>query len=100
MNLVANAIDAIPAQGTISVTTGAEDDDYKVVVADSGVGIPAELRERVLEPFFTTKPVGEGTGLGLSITYSIVQKHRGTLELAPGRDGGTVATIRFPLRPR
>jgi two-component system NtrC family sensor kinase len=96
MNLVANAIDAIPGQGTVSITTGAENDSYVIVVTDSGVGIPAELRERVLEPFFTTKPVGEGTGLGLSITYSIIQKHGGTLELSPAKDGGTVATIRFP----
>jgi len=51
----------------------------------------------VLEPFFTTKPVGQGTGLGLSITHSIVQKHRGSLELVPGPERGTIATIRIPL---
>ncbi|HWA75459.1 MAG TPA: ATP-binding protein [Polyangiaceae bacterium] len=98
MNLVANAIEAIPEQGSVSITTGAEGDSYIIAVADSGVGIPDELRERVIEPFFTTKPVGEGTGLGLSITYSIVQKHRGTLVLTSGPGGGTVATIRFPMR--
>jgi signal transduction histidine kinase len=54
------------------------------------------LRDRVLDPFFTTKPVGQGTGLGLSITYSIVRKHGGTLELAEADGGGTKATIRFP----
>jgi signal transduction histidine kinase len=53
--------------------------------------------ERVLEPFFTTKPVGQGTGLGLSITHSIAQRHGGTLELGPNPGGGTIATIRFPL---
>jgi two-component system NtrC family sensor kinase len=97
MNLVSNAIDAIPDRGSITITTGAEDDHYAIVVSDSGVGIPTHLRDRVLEPFFTTKPVGAGTGLGLSITYSIVQRHRGTLELTAGEHGGTVATIRFPL---
>jgi two-component system NtrC family sensor kinase len=66
-------------------------------VQDTGHGIPEHLRQRVLEPFFTTKPIGQGTGLGLSITYSIVQRHRGTLELTPAEGGGTVATIRFPL---
>jgi two-component system NtrC family sensor kinase len=97
MNLVSNAVDAIADEGQISITTGAEQDSYVIAVADTGPGIPEQLRERVLEPFFTTKPVGQGTGLGLSITYSIVQKHRGTLALTAGENGGTVATIRFPI---
>jgi two-component system NtrC family sensor kinase len=97
MNLVANAIDAIEGDGVISITTGADGDYYLIVVSDTGRGIPEELRQRVLEPFFTTKPTGLGTGLGLSITYSIVQTHGGTLELAPKEGGGTVATIRLPL---
>ena len=67
-------------------------------MADSGRGIPEALSERVLEPFFTTKPVGQGTGLGLSITHSIARRHAGTLELTPRDGGGTVATIRFPLQ--
>jgi two-component system NtrC family sensor kinase len=96
MNLVANAIDAIPGTGTISIATGGADGWYAISVTDTGSGIPEHLRERVVEPFFTTKPVGQGTGLGLSITHSIVQRHAGTLELGPGANGGTVATIRFP----
>jgi two-component system, NtrC family, sensor kinase len=66
-------------------------------VADDGAGIPGELRDRVLEPFFTTKPVGQGTGLGLSIAFSIVKKHGGTLHLGDAPGGGTVATIKLPL---
>lgn len=97
MNLVANAIDAIDGEGMISICTGADGADYTILIADSGRGIPALLRERVFEPFFTTKPVGEGTGLGLSITYSIIQRHRGTLELQPRPCGGTLAVIRWPL---
>jgi two-component system, NtrC family, sensor kinase len=97
MNLVANAIDAIEGDGVISITTGADGDHYVIVVSDTGRGIPEELRQRVLEPFFTTKPIGLGTGLGLSITYSIVQTHGGTLDLESREGGGTVATIRFPL---
>jgi len=96
MNLIANAIDAIADRGIIEVTWGRGDDAYVIVVSDTGHGIPEELRQRVLEPFFTTKPVGHGTGLGLSITYSIVQRHGGTLELSPREGGGTVATIRLP----
>jgi two-component system NtrC family sensor kinase len=97
MNLVANAIDAVEDEGLISITTGADEDSYVIAVADTGHGIPETLRERVLEPFFTTKPIGRGTGLGLSITYSIVQRHRGTLVLEPADGGGTIATIRFPM---
>jgi two-component system, NtrC family, sensor kinase len=100
MNLIANSIDAIEGPGQISVMTGADGNDYVIVVADTGHGIPEEVRGRVLEPFFTTKPVGVGTGLGLSITYSIVQTHGGTLDLSPRSGGGTIATIRFPLAAR
>ncbi|HEX3773989.1 MAG TPA: ATP-binding protein [Polyangiaceae bacterium] len=100
MNLVSNAIDAIEGQGTVTISTGADVDNYVIAVADTGVGIPEHLRERVLDPFFTTKPQGSGTGLGLSITYSIVQKHRGTLEIRQAEGGGTVITIRFPLKQR
>jgi two-component system NtrC family sensor kinase len=97
LNLIANAIDAIEGAGNVTVATGADGDDYAITVTDTGQGIPVELRERVLEPFFTTKPVGQGTGLGLSITYSIIRKHGGTLELSPRDGGGTVVSIRLPM---
>ena len=100
MNLVANAVDAIPKLGVITITTEAEDDVFRISVADTGTGIPPEVRDRILDPFFTTKPVGQGTGLGLSITYSIVRKHGGSLEFLPAEGGGTEATIRIPLLPR
>jgi two-component system NtrC family sensor kinase len=97
LNLVSNGIDAIEGSGGIIITTGAEGDNYVIRVADTGPGIPAEVRTRVLEPFFTTKPAGKGTGLGLSITFAIVRKHGGTLELNAGRRGGTEAVISIPL---
>ncbi|HET7543217.1 MAG TPA: response regulator [Polyangiaceae bacterium] len=97
MNLVSNAIDAMAGKGVLRITTGAEGALYSIVVSDSGPGIPLALRERVLEPFFTTKPVGHGTGLGLSITYSIVRKHQGTLELLQPPEGGAAIALRFPL---
>ncbi|HEY3495487.1 MAG TPA: response regulator [Polyangiaceae bacterium] len=99
MNLIANAIDAIEGPGTIRIAAGGDGEAYVISVSDTGAGIPDALRERVLEPFFTTKPVGQGTGLGLSITHSIVHKHGGTLELVPAPGGGTVARIRIPLAP-
>jgi two-component system, NtrC family, sensor kinase len=98
MNLVANSIDAISGAGTITIDTGTKDGAYEIEVRDTGSGIPAENRERVLEPFFTTKPVGQGTGLGLSITYSIVRKHSGTLRIECPEGGGTSVTLRLPFR--
>jgi two-component system NtrC family sensor kinase len=97
LNLVSNAIDAIEGEGNITISAAVEDDVFAIKVIDTGQGIPDDLRERVLEPFFTTKPIGQGTGLGLSITYSIVRKHGGTFELSRRDGGGTVAAIRLPL---
>jgi signal transduction histidine kinase len=97
MNLITNAIEAIAGRGAIVITTGADAGDYYITVSDTGAGIADEIRDRVVDPFFTTKPVGEGTGLGLSITYSIVKKHGGSLKLSPRDGGGTKASIRFPL---
>lgn len=97
MNLVANAIEAIEGPGSIRISTGLRGNDYIITVADDGPGIPVEIRERVLEPFFTTKPIGRGTGLGLAITYSIATSHKGTLHLDTGSNGGTVATLSFPV---
>lgn len=99
LNLVANAIDAIEGKGKISIAAGGHDAHYVITIADTGPGIPRELQDRVLEPFFTTKPVGQGTGLGLSIAYSIVQKHQGTLQVGDAPGGGALATIRLPLAP-
>ncbi len=100
MNLVSNSIDAIEGRGTVSISSRVEGPSYVIAVSDTGQGIPESIRDRVLEPFFTTKPVGSGTGLGLPITYSIVKKHGGELELAARPGGGTIAIIRFPLRQR
>jgi len=100
MNLVANSIDSIREQGKIAIVTGASEDGYQISVTDSGSGIPEELRERILDPFFTTKPLGQGTGLGLSITYSIVRKHGGSLAFLNAPGGGTEAVIRIPAGRR
>jgi two-component system NtrC family sensor kinase len=97
-NLFSNAIDAIGETGRIAISARTDRHDFVLSVADSGHGIPEPLRARVLEPFFTTKPVGEGTGLGLSITYSIVQKHGGSLAIEDAALGGTNVAIRIPLQ--
>jgi two-component system, NtrC family, sensor kinase len=97
MNLMSNAIDAIPGEGVIGVSSGAVGNMYRLVVQDSGSGIDPKLRDRIFEPFFTTKPVGVGTGLGLSIAYSIVQKHGGTLDVEDAPGGGTRMVLQIPL---
>jgi two-component system, NtrC family, sensor kinase len=97
MNLVSNCVDAMPDGGTLTIRTGYDGQRYAISVADTGVGIPKELRHKVCEPFFTTKPPGQGTGLGLSLTYSIVQRHGGTLEIDDNGERGTRVTIGLPL---
>jgi two-component system NtrC family sensor kinase len=97
LNLLANAIDAIDGRGTITIVTGVTDGAYRIAIHDTGSGIPSEIRQRVFEPFFTTKPVGQGTGLGLSITYSIVEKHGGTITVDCPEGAGTTMTLLLPL---
>lgn len=95
MNILLNAADALPAGGTITVTTHAGDGHVVCEVADTGVGMTDDVRRRALEPFFTTKGP-QNTGLGLSVAHGIVQRHGGELSIgsAPGR--GTVVTVRLP----
>jgi CheY-like chemotaxis protein len=95
MNLVFNAIDALPQGGHIRVKTWSGDDWVFCAVADDGVGMDDEIRRRALEPFFTTKGP-QGTGLGLSVANTIVQRHGGELSLRPNDGKGTVITLRLP----
>lgn len=98
MNLFVNAAQAIQGRGQIRIATGADDAGVWVEVADTGAGIAPEHLQRIFEPFFTTKPVGQGTGLGLALSYSIVQKHRGRLEVRSSVGVGTTFRLWLPLR--
>jgi signal transduction histidine kinase len=81
-NLIVNALDAMAGEGTLTVRTAREGACALVEIADTGPGIPEDLRPRVFEPFFTTKPVGQGTGLGLDVSWRIVvQRHGGDLRV-------------------
>ena len=72
----------------------------EVRVRDNGGGVPPEIRDKLFQPFFTTKPTGEGTGLGLSISYEIVTKqHRGTIEISSAAGEFTEFTVCLPRRP-
>ncbi|MET0355130.1 MAG: ATP-binding protein, partial [Cellvibrio sp.] len=109
LNLVVNARDATPEGGSISVETSvitlsdnqintlATGDYIKVDVIDSGHGIPAELIAKVIEPFFTTKPVGKGTGLGLSQVYGFARQSKGDLQIISTEGKGTVMSLLLPV---
>jgi len=97
MNLLVNAAHAIESRGTITIRSGREAEHVWFTISDTGKGIEPRHLNRIFEPFFTTKPVGVGTGLGLSVSYSIIQKHNGTIEVASEPGKGTTFTIRLPI---
>ncbi|HEY6172968.1 MAG TPA: HAMP domain-containing sensor histidine kinase, partial [Kofleriaceae bacterium] len=80
-NLIENAVHAAGSGGWVEIRTSTHGETFIVELSDSGPGVPVELRERVFEPFYTTKPVGIGTGLGLSLARDIVHRHGGVLEI-------------------
>ena len=98
MNLLVNAAQAIKEKGEICIATKTVDGHAEITIADTGVGIPAENLRKIFDPFFTTKDVGKGTGLGLHVAYSIIEKHRGTIEVDSTVDKGTTFTVKIPLR--
>ncbi|TRW92688.1 ATP-binding protein [Candidatus Methylobacter oryzae] len=98
MNILANAIQAIPDKGSIFITTARINDQAIISIADTGTGMPEEIKKKIFDPFFTTKEVGEGTGLGLSISYGIIEKHQGTLTVESELNRGTRFIIAIPLR--
>jgi PAS domain S-box-containing protein len=99
LNLVANAIDACPEGGVVTVRSRRTNGGVELEVVDNGNGILPAIRDRIFDPFFTTKPPGQGTGLGLSISHGIVQDHGGRIDVEskPGR--GTRFCVALPLKP-
>ncbi|MBP7394959.1 MAG: ATPase [Zoogloea sp.] len=98
MNLLVNAAQAIDERGIITVRSGHDADWAWIEVADTGRGMSPEVKKRIFDPFYTTKPAGQGTGLGLSISYDIVSKHGGHIDVTsePGR--GTTFRLWLPLK--
>jgi PAS domain S-box-containing protein len=96
LNLLINAIHAMPAGGTLRISMERANSHVTVAVADTGHGIPEEDLPKIFAPFFTTKETGQGTGLGLTVVHGIIQEHGGTIrvESEPGR--GTTFTITLP----
>jgi len=82
----------------VSVTTATNDKFVVIMVKDNGIGIPDAIKDKIMQPFFTTKPTGEGTGLGLSLSYDIVVKtHNGTIAIDSKENEYTIFTIHLPL---
>ena len=101
INLIFNAVDAMPDGGTLTLSAGITNGGRQIAISvmDSGCGIAPEDQARIFEPFFTTKAEGTGVGLGLSTTYGIIDRHGGNIQVdsRPGR--GTTFTIILPVTP-
>lgn len=96
-NLIDNAIDAMDGSGTLTIRAEAdpESDGVRVSVCDSGPGIPDDIRQRLFEPFYTTKPPGKGTGLGLHISHTVVARHGGRIDV-DSSPGNTCFVVTLP----
>ncbi|KIO75024.1 hypothetical protein TH53_23185 [Pedobacter lusitanus] len=103
MNLITNAIHALKVKENpqpeefIYISTSSEGEQVKISIKDTGAGMTEEIKQKIFEPFFTTKQVGEGTGLGLSIVFSIVEKHKGHIDVVTKVNIGTEFIITLPL---
>jgi two-component system NtrC family sensor kinase len=98
VNILNNAIDAMPQGGDLSVTTGLRDPRMVFVTfCDAGVGIPEDHLRRIFDPFFTTKPAGKGTGLGLAVSYGIVRDHGGEIQVESEAGRGSAFTVVLPI---
>lgn len=93
-NIILNALQAMDGSGKLSLSSHYTEDWVDVIISDTGPGIPRQLREKIFNPFFTTKK--RGTGLGLSVSYGIVQAHEGSIDVDSAPDQGTSFRIRLP----
>jgi signal transduction histidine kinase len=98
VNLVVNAIHAMPDGGKLTIKTGVNRDKVTMAVRDTGQGIADAIRDKIFLPFFTTKEVDQGTGLGLSVVYGIVNEHGGTVKFDSRPGAGSTFKIELPIR--
>ena len=105
LNLINNAVAAMPAGGTLSLCTrrDVQADKIEVVISDTGTGIKKEFSGKIYDPFFTTKKVGEGTGLGLTVSYGIIHHYQGEIGFETKTEDedpvnhGTSFTVTLPV---
>jgi len=99
VNLVVNAIQAMPEGGRLTVSTAFSDDYVSLAVTDTGVGMSKDMKEQIFIPFFTTKDVGQGTGLGLAVVHGIVASHGGSIKVESKPGSGSRFEIQLPIKP-
>jgi signal transduction histidine kinase len=99
LNLVINAIDAMPKGGKLSIRISKKEktDFLSIQICDTGCGIPNHLLNSIFNPFFTTKSTSKGTGLGLSVSKGIIEKHGGDIEVESKVNQGTTFTVHLPI---
>ena len=97
LNLVANARDAMPDGGTLSVRTEADKENVKIEISDTGIGIKEEHIKKIFDSFFTTKDTVKGVGLGLSVCYGFIKDHGGDIKVKSNVGEGTTFSIAFPV---
>jgi signal transduction histidine kinase len=95
LNVIKNAISAMPEGGDLVVSTGVKGDEVFLRISDTGTGIPDELLDKVFEPYFTTKDFG--SGLGLTLVYKIVKEHFGEISVSSKEGEGTTFELSFPI---
>ncbi|MGH9335546.1 MAG: ATP-binding protein, partial [Vicinamibacteria bacterium] len=100
LNLAVNGRDAMPTGGVLRIRTERVNGHIRMLVSDTGTGIPAHLHEKIFEPYFTTKEVGKGTGLGLAAVYGTAQEHGGSIEVESDEGAGTTFILRLPPAPK
>ena len=98
MNVLLNAIQAVEGTGIIKVEVKEQAENMVITISDNGYGIPDDKKQKIFEPFYTTKDVQEGTGLGLSITFGIIKKHKGSIEVKDNEPRGTTVIIKLPKK--
>ncbi|MDF0675633.1 MAG: PAS domain S-box protein [Nitrospira sp.] len=97
LNLIMNALHAMPEGGTLRVGLEQEQAMVKLTIADTGHGIPSEVIRRIYDPFFTTKEFGKGTGLGLTVVKGIIEEHQGSIAVESEEGNGTSFTVLLPM---